>query len=140
MATYTAVKAGATYVARSNVGETFVEESFTFTVAPALNDVVQMFKIPAGAKVCEVVLSSTDIDTNGTPLVTLDVGDANSATRFISASQIGRTGGVARLDQFAGLGYTYTADDIIQVKVSAAPATSVVGTVVVTVFYTMDAL
>lgn len=138
MATYTATRAGSTYQARANIAETRVTSSYTFTVAPANGDVVQMVKIPVGAIIQDVTLSSTDIDTNGTPTVSLVVGDGSDTDRFITTSTIGRAGGVARLDSQVGHGYAYTAEDTIDVVITAGPATAAVGTFVLTVDYTME--
>jgi hypothetical protein len=101
-------------------------------------DVIQMVKIPKGATIQEVILSSTDIDVHGTPTVALSVGDASSATRFISSSAIGEAGGVARLDQLAGLNYEYTADDTIDIEVTTAAETAAAGTINLAVIYTMN--
>jgi len=101
-------------------------------------DVIQMVKIPKGATIQEVVLSSTDIDVDGSAAVALSVGDAGAATRFISSSAIGQAGGVARLDQFAGLNYEYTADDTIDIEVTTAAATAAAGTINLAVIYTMN--
>jgi len=108
------------------------QQSYTFTVAPALDDVVKMIPVYEGETVLSVTLISTDLDTNGAPLITLAVGDGAVNGRYISGSQIGRTGGFA----ITGAGvsgvptfpYTYTADDTIDVYVTAGPATGVVGT------------
>lgn len=114
-----------------------VTGKYSLTAALVLNDVIQMVKIPAGHQVVDVILSADDLDTNGTPLISLTVGDGDDTARFIAASTIGRTGGVARLDQKAGLQKVYTAEDTVDVKVSAAPATgAVTGDITCTVKYT----
>ena len=114
--------------------------TYALSAALVLNDVIQMFKVPAGATIHEAILASDDTDTNGTPTIKYDVGDATTANRFISASIIGQTGGVARMDQSGGVGFKYTADTIIQVKVNTAPATGASsGNITLTVSYTMDA-
>lgn len=121
-----------------------VTETYTFLAAQALNDVIQMVKIPSGATVLDVILSCDDIDSNGSPAVTLDVGDGSDTDRFIAVSTIGQTGGTARLG--SGItddtchGYTYTADDTIDVLIHAAPATAVYSgkSISMTVLYTMQ--
>lgn len=107
-----------------------------------INDVVQMMKIPKGARVTEAILTAVDLDTNVAPAITLDVGDGVDPDRFIAASVIGQTGGTVRLGQ--GIvtntpAFTYTADDTIDVLVKAAPATAVaVGTITLSVTFTTD--
>jgi hypothetical protein len=114
--------------------------SYAITAALVVNDVIQMFKLPAGATVHDVILAADDLDTNGTPTIALDVGDATTANRFISASTVARAGGVGRTDQAGGVGYQYSADTMVQVKVSTAPATGATsGNITLTVAYTMDA-
>jgi hypothetical protein len=114
--------------------------SFALSAALVVNDVIQMFKLPAGATVHEVILASDDLDTNGTPTIKLDVGDATAANRFISQSTVGQAGGVGRTDQAGGVGYKYSADTMLQVKVNTAPATgATTGNVTLTVAYSMDA-
>lgn len=140
MATYQSSMVAEGVMARANAGETCVSASYTFTATPALNDVVQMVKIPAGAKILDIVLTSTDIDTNGSPTVVLDVGDGSDTDRFIDGSTIGRTGGVERLNAHAGHLYEYTADDTIDVLIQAGPATGAVGTFKLAVTYQMGSL
>ena len=114
--------------------------TFALTAALAVNDTIQMFKLPAGAVIHEVILASDDVDTNGTPTIKFDVGDATTANRFISATTVGQTGGVARMDQAPGVGFKYAADTVIQVKVNTAPATGASsGNITLTVSYSMDA-
>lgn len=114
--------------------------TFALSAALVLNDVIQMFKVPSGATIHEVILGTDDLDTNGTPTVKLDVGDTTTANRFISASTVGQTGGVARMDQQGGVGFKYAADTMLQVKVNTAPATGASsGNVTLTVTYSMDA-
>jgi hypothetical protein len=97
-----------------------------------------MVKVPAGATILDVTMACTDIDTDATPAVALQVGDGGSATRFIGTSTIGQGGGVARLDQFGGLGYQYTVDDTIDVKISTVADAKAAGTLTLAVRYTLD--
>lgn len=125
-------------------GSNLRQSVYTVTAGSALiiNDTIGMVKVPIGARVCEIILSTTDLDSNVTPLVTLDVGDGLVANRYIAASTIGQTGGTVRLG--SGIttltqAYTYLADDIITVKVNAAPATGATTfTVQLVVIYTTD--
>jgi hypothetical protein len=141
MPTVTATKVSATVQTRTGIKVTEVVSVYSMPATgdgTAVNDVIQMVKIPAGATILDLALASTDIDTNGTPLVGLQVGDGDLATRFIGTSTIGRTGGLARLDQAGGVGYKYTVDDTIDVLIQAAAATKAAGTLTMTVRYTMD--
>ena len=108
------------------------------TTALALNDTITGPSIPAGAYLIDVILMSTDLDTAGSPTITLDVGISGAATKFIAASTIGQTGGVARLGGTTGLGYSPTSDTPVIVTVSAAGTTKAAGTVVLSIVYTND--
>lgn len=96
-----------------------------------LNNVIRMVKVPKGFVVSDVTLISTDLDTDGTPAITLSVGDGGATARYISASTAGQAGGLARAT--AGLGYQYTTDDTIDVLVAAAPDVAAAGTITVLV-------
>jgi hypothetical protein len=110
--------------------------SAAVTTSLALNDTLTGPSIPAGAYLVDVLLMSTDIDSNGSPTVTLDVGISGAATKFIAASTVGQTGGIAHMGGTTGLGYTPAADTPVIVTVSAAGATKVAGTITLAILYT----
>ena len=110
------------------------EAVYTTTAAALLADVYQMAPVAKGERVVggELIVE-TDMDTNGTPLITLNVGDGVDADRYISGSTIGRTGGVERFGfgidtaaEAASYNYRYPAADTVDITVAAAPATGVV--------------
>lgn len=138
MATFTATKAGSTVQARATLHITEAHGSITLTAAPALNDVFQMVKVPAGATVLYVAINSTDMDTNGTPTLNFDVGDGGDTDRFITNSQVGRTGGTAKSTNLTGMLYQYTTEDTIDIVCSQGPATGATGTLKLTAYYTME--
>lgn len=109
---------------------------YNLTAALALNDVINMMWVPAGAIITRVDLGGDDLDSGGSPSITLDVGDASSATRFVSADASAKTGVCSStLINF----YKYTADTKIQIKCSAAPATGATsGTIKLAVEYLLD--
>lgn len=97
--------------------------------AAGASDTFRMFQIPSGARVIDWGLGADDIDTNGSPAVTLSLGDSGSATRYVSASTIGQSGAApvdAKLK--TGYGYQYTADDYLVITVGVAAATFAAGT------------
>lgn len=110
--------------ARSGIGLQAVASSFTVTggAALVLNDVIQMVKVPVGATIVEVILTSTDLDTSTG--IKLDVGDGNDTDRFIKQSLVGQTGGVERMGfgvlDATHLNYQYSVEDTIDVKVQTA--------------------
>jgi hypothetical protein len=143
MATFTADEAAATAPAKgegmSGNCKVVVAE-YEITAALALNDVVQMVKVPAGAIVSNVVLATDDLDTNGTPAIVLDVGDGGDTDRYIDGSTVGQAGGITDSSNLAidGIGYTYSVEDTIDVLVQVAPATGATsGTIKLIVYYTI---
>ena len=111
----------------------------TLTAAPTTADVINFFTIPRNSIIVGATVASSQIDSNGTPTVTLNVGDAGSAGRLFSAlNTVGRTapGSMSSVMAYGGYGYQYTADTVITGSVAANPATGVAGaTVQLTVFY-----
>lgn len=150
--TYRTTKCSTTAIKppRANVAETWAWETYTVAAALVVNDVIQMVKIPSGATILDVVLSSTDLDTASSPAIVLDVGDDGDTDRFIDGAEIAQGGGIARLGSGAtsaahvtttqaGHCYTYTADNTIDVHVQVAPTTGATsGTIRLGVCYTME--
>lgn len=101
-----------------------------------LADVIATMTIPKGALITDGYLATDDLDSNGTPLLTLEVGTTDDDDGYLAANTVGRAGGLARFDG-AELrdGTTLTADTRIDVKVGAAAATAQAGTVTLCVKY-----
>lgn len=97
--------------------------SYSLTAALAAADVVEMIRVPAGAIIYSVLLKVTDLDTNGTPTITLTVGDGADTDRLVTSSTIGQAGGSTTTLASTGLLYTYTAEDTIDITVGTGPAT-----------------
>lgn len=119
-----------------------VVKSYEIAAALALNDVIEMVKVPNGATVVSVVLGTDDLDTGGSPAIVLDVGDGDNTDRFIDGATVGQAGGITDTSDMAmtGFGYTYAADDTIDVLVATAPATGATsGTITLAVSYVMPA-
>lgn len=113
--------------------------SYEISAALVLNDVIQMITVPNGMTVIDVILGTDDLDTDGSPAIVLDVGDGSDTDRFIDGATVGQAGGVASLNEVDGMGYTYTAEDTIDVLVQVAPATgATTGTIKLTVLGQMD--
>lgn len=98
-------------------------------------DIIQMVKVPKTATVYDTILVSTDIDTNGSPALTLHVGDGDDDDYYIASSTVGQAGGVARSAAVTAKPKTYTVDDTIDVKVGVAAGTAAAGTLSLTVIY-----
>ena len=132
-----------------------VLSTFASAVALLLNDTINMMQLAAnpveagnGPSVLGVTLDSDDLDT-GAGLV-YDVGDATVANRYISASNIGQAGGIARNNVAGSIGYqpfsaafgAYPTPsnqlDTIVVKINTAPAAWQAGTIRLLVDFTYD--
>jgi hypothetical protein len=105
------------------------------TGALAAGDIIEMGPIESLVKPVEVTLLADDLDTNGTPTITLTVGilnaaktdiDAAATSTWMAASTIGQTGGRASatsancyLSGASAQGVTRT----LGIKVVTGPAT-----------------
>ena len=133
-------------------GQMFVRQATISTPVLALNDVIQALDVFAGETLHHIIVKSTDIDTNGSPAVVLDVGYGNSTTEtaatsddIIDGSTIGQAGGTAVAGVFSsdddgGTAFAsgplaFTSDDTIDIHVQVAPATAATGTITVTGYF-----
>lgn len=109
---------------------------FALTAALAINDVIQSPTIPKGATIIDVMVASTDLDTNGTPTITLDVGYSGDQDYFIAASTVAQAGGAVRASAPTAAPLTLTQNDTVNVTVKAGPATgATTGTVSIAVLF-----
>jgi hypothetical protein len=95
----------------------------------ATGNTVQVMKVPKGFVATGVYLALTDIDTNGTPTVSVTLGDSADDDRFVTASTIGQAGGSTTTLAATGLYYEFTADTDIALKFGTGSATAAAGTV-----------
>lgn len=125
-------------------GDVVVQDLFIDLTAAqlVLNNIFDLGILPAGHKVIDAVLIPDDLDTNGTPLVALDVGiltgtpgdDVSSSrtcgSELFAADTAARTGAISRLTQPGAFRITPTESDrSIGLKIQAAPATAAAGRV-----------
>ncbi len=141
--TFLSAKAAAGVQPHESVdGVNCITATYALTAALVDEDIIQMVKLPKGSRVIDLVLSVTDLDTNVSPAIILEVGDGADVDRYIDASTIGQTGGTVRLG--SGIttntqAFTSTADDTIDVHVETAPATgAATGSLTLSVTYTTD--
>jgi len=99
--------------------------SFALTAALVINDVIQMVKVPPGARILDMEIYADDLDTNVAPSLLLEVGDDGDTDRFIEACTLGQDASFIRgIQTKAGFCYdSYTAANTIDIKVNTAPAT-----------------
>lgn len=106
--------------------------------SPSTSDTLQFFYLPPGARVHLAALESTDMDTNVSPALALNIGDAGSANRLFAASTVGQAGTMSTAIAVAGAGYKFTAKTLITGVASTNAATGAAGTARLTVFYTVE--
>lgn len=107
------------------------QASYTVTAALAGADIVQMVDVFAGETVVGVMLTTTDLDTGGSPAIVLDVGYGGAAAALVDGSTIGQAGGTASSFAIGNATHgstatapvAFTADDTIDVTVQVAPQT-----------------
>jgi len=115
-------------------------QRFVVTLGAAITtaDVLQFGYLPKFARVLDMILKATDVDTGATPAITLNVGDAGDPDRFFAASTAGQAGGVVRMS--AATGFNVRFDDGVLITGAAAvnPAAGAAGSLELTVFYAVE--
>jgi len=129
-------------------GQMFVRKATISVPALALNDVVQTINAFAGETLHALRVVSTDIDTNGSPAIVLDIGHSNTATETTGTSTaikdgstIGQAGGIELFsalsaDDDAIEPIDFTSDTTIDIHVQVGPGTGAAGTITVTGYFT----
>jgi hypothetical protein len=140
----------------SGGGERRVSALFTIgtdnTATLANSDVLQMVKIPAGAKILDISLSCTDMDT-GANSVTLDIGDGDDVDRFFDGSTLAQAGahfGASSAQARIGANITaanffanpcrktFTVEDTIDITILTMGTAATTGYIELDVTYTFD--
>lgn len=97
----------------STYGNTItVHSSYTASAALAAGDVIEMLKVPQGAKVIGGYIRFDALQTG----TTVSVGDSGSATRFVSAQAADTVGSA----DFTGVPHEYSAEETIKVTLGTA--------------------
>lgn len=113
MATFTASAAQlAAPIKLNHIGDTVVQSDYSASATLSATDVIQMVKVPRGAKVTDVVITRDIIQT-------YSVGDGDDDARYYATASV-----VATVTQndilFGGHGYQYSQDDTIDIRADAA--------------------
>ena len=104
--------------------------SYSITAALSASDIIQMVDVFKGETVYGVILTTTDLDTGGSPSIVLDVGYGGAAASLIDGSTIGQAGGTASSFAIGNATHgstatapvAFSADDTIDVTVQTGPA------------------
>ena len=136
MATFTASAAQAAAQARTlRVGLTAVKSVFSFDPAfsSSIGTTVMMIKVPAGATVAYL-----DFHPAVSGQYTLNVGDSVNDQRFFSNATISAGQGTQRPLTGGMMAYKYSADDVIQMRVSLASVITLGGAFYMNAIFSMD--
>ena len=106
----------------------------------AAADIVNLFKLPKGAKIVDFWIYCTDIDTNVSPTVKWDVGDADGAATIFSQSTVGQSAGYDRSPVIGAIDKQYTVETLIFATVHTVAATKAAGTLYAMCEYTHDGI
>lgn len=101
--------------------------SVSATAALTTSDVLNFGYVPENFRVVSGFLDADDLDTNGTPTLALNIGDADDADRLFAASAVGQAGTASNDVAVAGLGYKYEAKTLITGAPSTNAATGAAG-------------
>lgn len=110
------------------------------TAAPATTDTLNFFDLPPGARVVLAILEATDMDTNVTPTLALNIGDSGDADRLFAASTVGQAGTLSSAIATTGFGASFSSKIRITGAASTNAATGAAGSVYLTVFYIVEGL
>jgi len=113
---------------------------YTITAALANADVIQLFYLPARARIVSGFVKSDDLDSGGTGL-RIDVGDAGDPDRYLvgGAGTPGPVAGVTTVLAATAYDYVTTAKTLVSATVSTGPTTgATTGTFVVFLEYVVE--
>lgn len=108
--------------------------TYTFAAAQSAGDVIQMMPIPKGAVVADVIANFAGL--GGASLTVTSIGDGNSTGRYGFNSVSTNVANVVRATK--GVGYSYSAEDTIDIIIGTATSASAGTTVYLEVLYSMD--
>ena len=137
MATFTATAAQATaptFYAANRLVSRHVTYSLSQVGAAlsAAGDVIQMVKVPSGA-----IINSVVVGINGhTGVATVNVGIGSDISLFGASVVLSGSTVALTAMPFRGLGYSFSADDTIDIQCAAVSANSAVGALYLGVTYT----
>lgn len=144
MATLTATAAQSTVPAKYRIGGNItriVDYSLGATGNPNLSagDVIQMLRVPAGACITDVRLTVDQLSGGN---YTFGIGDGGAAGRYFTSLSSGSTSAMFIMTnaaaQQAGVGYSYSVEDTIDITASTVTTATASGVLRLSVTYTMD--
>lgn len=116
------------YIERGMIARTV---TYTFVAAQSAGDVIMMVPVPRGAQINDLIVQGGFVAGSGS--ITVTPGDGGVANRFGSLSAVN-----VAVHATLGIGYTYSADDTIDLAVTTVTTATATGSVRLSVFYSMD--
>lgn len=108
------------------------------TAMVATGIVTALAKMPANTRYVDLYATATDLDTNVTPTLTLDLGIAGVSSTalddddaFLADSTIGQAGTATETIIQAGMGLLVTVEHWLTLKAQAGAATAAAGTITI---------
>jgi len=138
MATYYSDLVTAGVPAKTGIEKVTQIGKLTIGTALVANDILQMVPVPRGAKITDISIQASG--SLGSTL-TAEIGDGSLTNRFQSAAAFGQ--GAAGLNRMTAgsagtaLGYQYTVNDTVDIKIATAAAGTTGQTVTCVVEYIM---
>lgn len=102
------------------------------------NDDVGLFYMPKGAVIVSGGISGTDMDTDGSPALTFDIGDASDEDRFFAAAAVGQAATYSNALAPAGHLHKYTDPTQVRAYTKVAATAGAAGTLKVSLVYFVD--
>jgi hypothetical protein len=139
MATLTATAAASNVPARYQHNGT-ITRVVDYAIAASLSagDVIQMVKIPKDACVFSVVVGLADTPTTHTGVITANIGDGNDTSAYAAAVVLSGSAVALSSTPVRGLARSYSAEDTIDIVVTAVSAAAASGSLRLVVQYTLD--
>lgn len=104
------------------------------TAMLAVGIVTRLGTLPAGSRIVGGYAESTDLDSNGSPTLTIDIGYSDALASvddvdgILDGATIGQTGGLSTTLLTAGVGRSFAYDTDITFTAAAGAATAAAGT------------
>lgn len=98
-----------------------------------LNRLIGDVRLPKGAEILGAYMKADDLDSGAALMLSL--GDGVDPARYLAASNVGQAGGLVSTLVVATFGLQLTDEALVQIKVTAAPAGGVAGSIKYGILY-----
>lgn len=133
MATITAGAAQSYAQPKATFGANAISVEYDLTASLSAGDVIQMAKLPEGAR---IVSGNIDFNLTSANTVTLSVGDGGSATRYLGNTSASANTTISNFT--SGTGYSYSAVDTVDITVAAVTSATATGNIILNLVYVLQ--